>query len=60
MPTIQQLRAAFPTASFVDDSTIQSPWFHIGTIRSGLLEGERLRLSLAVIEDALASPKDAS
>lgn len=54
MPTIEQLREAFPIISeMADDELMQSPWFHLGILSSSLPDGDRRRLSLDLIGEAL-------
>lgn len=53
MPTIEQVREAFPAYAAVSDETLMSPFFHVGVLSSYLPENARLRLSLEVIGDAL-------
>lgn len=59
MPTIEELRQAWPKADYVTDDLLQSPWFHVGVLKTGLAQGDRLRLSVAVLADALAAAQEA-
>lgn len=60
MPTIEELRQVWPATRDVPDDLLQSPWFHVGVLRSGLAEGERLKLSIDVISEALAAAETAA
>lgn len=60
MPTIEELRRVWSKSIDLTDDLLQSPWFHVGVLRSGLAEGERLKLSIDVISEALAAAETAA
>lgn len=56
MPTIAELRAAFPGSGPITDDMLLSPHYHLGVIQSYLPDlPDRVRLSLAVISDAITA-----
>lgn len=60
MPTIEELRRVWSKSSYLTDDLLQSPWFHVGVLRSGLADGERLKLSIDVISEALSAAETAN
>lgn len=60
MPSIEELRAVWTRADYITDDLLQSPWFHIGVLKTGLADGDRLKMSVAVVSEALSAAENSA